>query len=98
MAELAGIALAVIFLWTLFPTLARIVGVALVIVGLAAATSHESWSGETIAIGAGLWLAGSWLHTVKTSSYSSAAARLLFEHTPLKWTLWQHHRARATQR
>lgn len=67
MAAFAGVALAVFFVWTLFPTLAQIVGVALVLVGLAAATSHESWAGWIIVVGVGLWLAGSWLHTAKTS-------------------------------
>lgn len=92
MAAIAGIALIALLGWALFPILARIAGALLVVVGLAAATSHETWAGWTVAVGAGLWIAGSWLHTVKTSTYSSPLARALFEATPLKWTLWQHWR------
>ncbi|MDN5723287.1 MAG: hypothetical protein L0H20_09865 [Corynebacterium sp.] len=95
MAALAGFALIALLGWALFPTLARIVGALLVVVGLAAATSHETWAGWTVAAGVGLWLAGSWLHTVKTSTYSSPLARFLFDGTPLKWTLWQHWRTPA---
>lgn len=98
MAALAGFTLVALLGWVFFPILGRIVGAGMVVVGLAAATGQTSWAGPTIAIGAGLWLAGSWLHTAKTSYYSSALARVLFEHTPLKWTLWQYHRARAMQR
>lgn len=79
MAALAGLALVALLAWALFPVLARIVGALLVVVGLAAATSHETWAGWTVAVGAGLWIAGSWLHTVKTSTYSSHLARALFE-------------------
>lgn len=96
MAELAGLALIVLLGWALLPILARTVGALLVIVGLAATTSNESWAGWTVAAGAGLWIAGSWLHTVKTSTYSSPLASALFEATPLKWTLWQHWRTPAT--
>lgn len=95
MAALAGLALIALLGWALFPIVARIVGALLVVVGLAAATSHEMWAGWTVAAGAGFWLAGSWLHTVKTSTYSSPLARALFEATPLKWTLWQHWRTPA---
>lgn len=92
MAQLAGIVLFVFLAWVLFPALGRIGGALAVVVGLIGATSNEPWAGLTIATGAGLWLAGSWLHTVKTSRYSSHLARFLFERTPLKWSLWQHRR------
>lgn len=93
MAELAGLALGLMVLWVFFPLVARFGGALLAVVGLVGATSHETWAGWMIAVGLGLWLAGSWLHAVKTSRYSSSLARFLFEHTPLKWTLWQHWRA-----
>lgn len=94
MAAVAGLVLAALLGWVLFPALGRIASAVMVVVGLAAATSNESWAGWTAAAGAALWLAGSWLHTVKTSYYSSPLARILFESTPLKWTLWQHRQAR----
>lgn len=93
MAQLAGLLLGVILVWVLFPALGRILGALAFVAGLIGATSNEPWSGWTITAGASLWLAGSWLYTVKTSRYSSRLARLLFEHTPLKWSLWQHWRS-----
>lgn len=92
MAGLAGWILTLILAWVLFPILARVGGALMILVGLAAASTHESWAGWTIFLGVVLWLAGSWLFAVKTSRYSSRPARMLFEHTPLKWTLWQHWR------
>lgn len=85
-ATLAGCALVVLLGWAQFPIVVRIAGALLVVVGLAAATSHEPWAGWTVAAGAGLWLTGSGLHTVKTSTYSSPLARALFDGTALKWT------------
>lgn len=61
-------------MWAVFPARARVAGTPLVVVVLVAATSLESWAGWAIAAGAGLWLAGSWLHTVKTSYDSSPLA------------------------
>lgn len=78
--------------WILMPALGRIGGVLLVVVGSAATLSHEPWAVPAIAIGAAAWFAGSWMHTAKTSRYSSRLARVLFERTPLRWTLWQHWR------
>ncbi|GLB65132.1 hypothetical protein NCCP2495_30120 [Dietzia sp. NCCP-2495] len=88
--EFAGAVVSLVLAWILLPVLGRIGGALLIIVGSAATLSHEPWAGWTIATGAALWLSGSWLHALKTSRYSSILARILFEHTPLKWTLWQH--------
>ncbi|MEH6624601.1 MAG: hypothetical protein V7738_17760 [Dietzia maris] len=90
MVEIAGLLLMVILVWVLFPVLGRVGGALALVVGLVGAMSSEPWAGWTIATGAALWLSGSWLHAHKTSRYSSNLARVLFEHTPLKWTLWQH--------
>lgn len=98
MAEIAAIALVLLIGWALFPALGRISGAVMVVVGLVGAVSHESWAGWTIAVGAALWLAGSWLYSVKTSRYSSSLARVLFEHTALKWSLWQHWQVRRQRR
>ena len=102
MALLAGLALGLLITWVLFPALGRVGGALALVVGLVGAMSSEPWAGWTIATGAALWLSGSWLHALKTSRYSSSLARVLFEHTPLKWTLWQHwaraRRSRAAAR
>lgn len=90
MVHLAGIAMGLLITWVLFPVLGRVGGALALMVGLVGATSNEPWAGWTIATGVALWLTGSWLHALKTSRYPSTLSRVLFEHTPLKWTLWQH--------
>ena len=102
MAHLAGLALGLMITWALFPALGRVGGALVLVVGLMGAMSSGPWAGWTIATGAALWLSGGWLHALKTSRYSSNLAGVLFEHTPLKWTLCQHwagaRRSRAAAR
>lgn len=71
-----------------YSPLARIFGVVVALLGGVALVQGSPWGLAVSESGAWLWLVGSWAFTIRHPRLiSSTMARVLFTHTPLKWTL-----------
>lgn len=79
LADLAIMALGLLFIWVLGGLLLRLSGLALALAGaVVLATSGEANGILAFAIGALLWLAGHWLYAVRHLDYKSPLADFLF--------------------
>lgn len=77
------------------PPIARAAGGLLVIIGLFGVMAGSTWAPTVAALGAVAWLVGHWSFAVRNDArYRSRLARLVFDQTPLKWTLPQFHAQR----
>lgn len=83
----------------LVPPLARWAGGFCAVVGFFGVTQGRTWALTVVALGVLAWLVGHWTFAVRNDArYRSRLARVLFDQTPLRWTLPQHASARKRRR
>jgi len=79
LADLALVALALLFVWVLGGLLLRLIGYTLALAGAGVVALTGNANGALVfAIGIALWLAGHWLYALRHDQYKSPLAEFLF--------------------
>lgn len=88
MVEVFAVVLAGVVFGYAYAPLSRVVGIVFAVLGGVALVQGSPVGAAALAGGTWLWFVGSWTLTFHNPRVvSSRAARVLFVHTPLKWTL-----------
>ena len=86
-AMLVGIGIAAVALaaiWLVGGLIARVLGIAMCVLGVGALLIGESGGLLFLALGGLLWIAGQWFFAFKYHGWRSPLARRLFSRTPLR--------------